>query len=79
MKQLLKYILSQILEHQKMAETKHGVAIALISGFVVAMINFISSENILIKTAAIVSLIFCMISGECSINEAIFSMPESFA
>lgn len=62
MKQLLKYILSQMLEHQKMAETKHGVGIALIGGFAVVIINFVVSENLIIKTISIVSLVFCFVA-----------------
>ena len=62
MKQLLKYILSQTLEHQKIAETKHGVGIALTSGFAVIVINFVSSENAFIKSSSIISLVFCILS-----------------
>ena len=62
MKQLLKYILSQTLEHQKIAETKHGVGIALTSGFAVIVINFVGSENAFIKSSSIISLVFCILS-----------------
>ena len=53
MKQLLKYILSQTLEHQKLAETKHSITIALIGAIAVVAINFVSSELIFVKALAV--------------------------
>ena len=62
MKQLLKYILSQLLEHQKIAETKHSIAIALIGGLSVIVVGFVDSKIVLIKTLAIIALVFCLLS-----------------
>jgi|GEM_PF-1572021 len=62
MKQLLKYILSQMQEHQKLAETKHSISIALISGIAVVIINFVVSPVLLIKITSIVALGFCLIA-----------------
>ncbi len=62
MKQLLKYILAEIFEHQKLAETKHGVGIALTSGIAVVIIGFISSGNIFVRLLAMVALSFCLMS-----------------
>ncbi len=45
-----------------MAETKHGVAIALISGVAVVVINFVSSEDMFIKIVSTLSLIFCLLA-----------------
>lgn len=62
MKQLLKYILSQLLEHQKIAETKHSVGIALAGGLAVIITSFITSTTVIVKIFAIISLVFCLLS-----------------
>lgn len=62
MKQLLKYILSQMLEHQKQAETKHSIGIALISAVAVVLINYASSEVLYLKVISLISLAFCFVA-----------------
>lgn len=62
MKQLLKYILAQLLEHQKQAETKHSIGIALISGLSVVVINYVSDNNVYIKVIALIALAFCFLA-----------------
>lgn len=62
MKQLLKYILSQMLEYQKQAETKHSIGIALISGLAVLLINFTSSSFLIVKVGSVVGLGLCVLA-----------------
>ncbi len=62
MKQLLKYILAQILDHQKQAETKHSIGIALIGGFCVVIVNFVLTEVVAVRVVAIVALVFCLVA-----------------
>lgn len=62
MKQLLKYILTQVFEQQKQAETKLGVVIALIGGVAVVMLNVKVSNNIYIKIVWYCAFIFCVLA-----------------
>lgn len=59
MKQLLKYILAQMLENQKQAETKHSIGIALISAVAVVLINFVGSSVLYVKIISLIALTFC--------------------
>ncbi len=57
MKQLLKYILANTIEYQKIAETKHSITIALASGISLFVANFFRNSII-----NILAIVFCMVS-----------------
>ena len=66
MKQILKYILSLIMENLKIAENKHGVILAINSGLVVITVGFFNSTvklviflNWLVILFACISIFFC--------------------
>lgn len=58
MKQLLKYILQNILENLKLSEAKHSISIALSSGISVFLANFVNNGSVL----GVVAIIFCLLS-----------------
>lgn len=61
MKQLLKYILSLTIEHQKIAETKHSITLALSSG-VIVLISSSITPNVYQKTLCLVSIALCVVA-----------------
>ena len=62
MKQLLKYILSLNLEHQKIAETKHSITVALSSGVIVVLVGLIGTDVGLSRLFCFVAIFLCIVS-----------------
>lgn len=65
MKQILKYILSIVLDNLKMAENKHGVVLALNSGLIVITVGFFSSAKLVITLLNWLVILFASISIFC--------------
>ena len=68
MKQMLKYILSVVMESMRIAENKHGIILALNSGLIVITVGFFSSNilsvillNLLVIIMCSISIIFCFL------------------
>ncbi len=66
MKQLLKYILSLNIEHQKIAETKHSITIALASGVLVVFVSVLDSVFVSARYLGYVAVFNCILSIACS-------------
>lgn len=62
MKQMLKYILSLVMENVKIAENKHGLILALNSGLIVVTVGFFNSHFLIVIILNLFVLIFCGIS-----------------
>ncbi len=65
MKQILKYILAQVMESLKIAENKHGLILALNSGLVVITIGFFSSSIKIIVVLNWLVILFACLSIFC--------------
>ena len=62
MKQMLKYILTIVMENVKIAENKHGIILALNSGLIVITVGFFSSAEIIVVILNFFVTFFCAVS-----------------
>ena len=62
MKQMLKYILSVVMENLKYAEAKHSVSVALNSGIIIFVSSGFEVQNNVATIFAVFSIMFCGVS-----------------
>ncbi|MGI5841722.1 MAG: hypothetical protein ACOX6H_00270 [Christensenellales bacterium] len=62
MKQTLKYIISQFMQHRKFAEDKHSITIALSSAVIIFFSGFMANSNQIVQFLSALSIIFALIS-----------------
>lgn len=62
MKQILKYIYSQLFEYLKFAETKNSIAITLSSAVIVFAVTFISEQDMIVVYISSLSIALCLIA-----------------
>lgn len=76
MKQMLKYILSVIMESVKIAENKHGLILALNSGLIALTIGFFNSKNLFLIIMNWLVVLFAGLSIFCCFL-GLFARSES--